>query len=1263
MKVISNLFNKFTKKQTEASSNRKFKSLAPAILDAEDLSRIKVYLEALEEVLETPENKNIAVMGNYGSGKTSILLTFMKYHKRYKYLNLSLASFINDNNLHTIPSSGIKQVSDDKINEWQMLEKSLVKQIIYRKKKGRVPYSRFKRINSISRVAFFRHTLLIVSILLSWLVITKNAALREIFSDWSTITDRSTIADWFTKSGFSTIANWIKNTDWSTIPEIIRNVSPIIFILIAMYYIGFLLQLLTKTVKLSKVTFNSLSIEQKDNEESYFSKYLDEILYFFEISGTEIVIIEDIDRFNNLEIFEHLRELNHLLNSSEQVEQTVKFIYALKDSMFEVENADKSGKETAEYIRTKFFDFILPIIPVVDASNSRNHLIKSMENVLSEDKQVQQAKKMDSDMKRYLFDIAIYIDDLRLVYNICNEFRIYKESLEHMKNLDNKQLFAMIVYKNIQPNDFSRLQSEAGLLFNLFHEKKVEIINEIEVALMENLADIKRQLTLVDEEHFNKARAAATFLFEDNVPSPSRQYGYQVSGKSGTLVFNFADKNTIADFLNPTNPISYYNTSQGIWTKLTADKIEQAMRIVGIESFDEYIFMVEEEKETLKDKIQMLKKEIRDTQLLSVQNIMKKNTKLQNLVKASCPDYYLLVTYLLYEGYIDERYERYISNFYEDALSSHDVSIIQKIKANVPLSEEDELQNYELALHTLSNNDYMKIAILNEKIILHIFQNANPTEAERIILDTFKQGVDAKFRAKFLTKILTQSPIKTKFFIQQLLNNDNRLFEDIYDYFDSASDKEEFIFRIFYSCTNVSLENALDADSHLIHEVLAIPGFIPKLREKDMDDFRQFQEIFGIFSFKFSDVAIPLMTAEEINFTLENNLYEINQNNLVDIFVYFTGTTADSFSLSELLKVGTPGLQNYLNNQFGKAVMTLNDIDELHENSETLVRILNDETIEHHLKLTILDKNSYPIDNLKLIKNSEYITAAYESEKYECSLENIVQSVKFDVKFVSEHLQDPQIIQRMVLEFQTLKKVDGNITETSFKFMQKLANEHSFSVNETNIELFALFHEYDVAFMSDSTFLILLENNCIPVTSENISTLKGKNKMRLVHHDEEKVYLFKDSITFTEEELLEGLEILNNKMLNVVIDRSFHGDILNVLDEEEWLEKVIANKILLSPNRIASIIKKEKLKNKQILIDFMVYLLSDKIIPPDTVRGYMLLIEPQVQKIDKDIPATRKLKKSPIEYHDLLKELEKLEIVSRVSRKADYVSFYNTTKL
>ena len=52
MKVISNLFNKFTKKQTEASSNRKFKSLAPAILDAEDLSRIKVYLEALEEILE-----------------------------------------------------------------------------------------------------------------------------------------------------------------------------------------------------------------------------------------------------------------------------------------------------------------------------------------------------------------------------------------------------------------------------------------------------------------------------------------------------------------------------------------------------------------------------------------------------------------------------------------------------------------------------------------------------------------------------------------------------------------------------------------------------------------------------------------------------------------------------------------------------------------------------------------------------------------------------------------------------------------------------------------------------------------------------------------------------------------------------------------------------------------------------------------------------------------------------------------------------------
>lgn len=49
---------------------------------------------------------------------------------------------------------------------------------------------------------------------------------------------------------------------------------------------------------------------------SCFDKYLDEILYYFEISRRDIVVFEDLDRFDNVEIFETLRALNTLLNGS-----------------------------------------------------------------------------------------------------------------------------------------------------------------------------------------------------------------------------------------------------------------------------------------------------------------------------------------------------------------------------------------------------------------------------------------------------------------------------------------------------------------------------------------------------------------------------------------------------------------------------------------------------------------------------------------------------------------------------------------------------------------------------------------------------------------------------------------------------------------------------------------------------------------------------------------------------------------------------------
>lgn len=54
-------------------------------------------------------------------------------------------------------------------------------------------------------------------------------------------------------------------------------------------------------------------------DNSIFNKHLDEILYFFQVTDYNVVIIEDLDRFGTPSIFLKLRELNQLINESKIV--------------------------------------------------------------------------------------------------------------------------------------------------------------------------------------------------------------------------------------------------------------------------------------------------------------------------------------------------------------------------------------------------------------------------------------------------------------------------------------------------------------------------------------------------------------------------------------------------------------------------------------------------------------------------------------------------------------------------------------------------------------------------------------------------------------------------------------------------------------------------------------------------------------------------------------------------------------------------------
>ena len=87
-------------------------------------------------------------------------------------------------------------------------------------------------------------------------------------------------------------------------------------------------------LSLKKISLTNAEIETGESpENSILNRHLDEIIYFFQQTKYDVVVIEDLDRFGNPEIFVKLREINKLINDNEKTRE-IKFLYALKDDMF-----------------------------------------------------------------------------------------------------------------------------------------------------------------------------------------------------------------------------------------------------------------------------------------------------------------------------------------------------------------------------------------------------------------------------------------------------------------------------------------------------------------------------------------------------------------------------------------------------------------------------------------------------------------------------------------------------------------------------------------------------------------------------------------------------------------------------------------------------------------------------------------------------------------------------------------------------------------
>ena len=103
-------------------------------------------------------------------------------------------------------------------------------------------------------------------------------------------------------------------------------------------------------------------------------------------------------------------------------------------------------------------------------------------------------------------EVAFFIDDMRLLQNIANEYHQYRLRLSCNDNhkIDNNKLLAMIVYKNYYPHDFALLPKRGGEIYKAIcptkkNEYQDVAINKVLVKRKELLQ--KKREALINTQH------------------------------------------------------------------------------------------------------------------------------------------------------------------------------------------------------------------------------------------------------------------------------------------------------------------------------------------------------------------------------------------------------------------------------------------------------------------------------------------------------------------------------------------------------------------------------------------------------------------------------------------------------------------------------------------------------------------------------------------------------------------------------------------
>lgn len=1098
-----------------------FSSLTPEVLPKE---KLEIYYDAFEYAFSSPEVKNLAITGTYGSGKSTIIRSIQNNFQSFHFLNVSMASFNDDELKKRRNSSFSSENGKDELE--RLLELSILQQIFYHVKPSEIPDSRFKRIKSITKddLVFFSLQAIIWLISILFIFLPKQIP----------------------------FINNFKNI------EILRTVAFIVFFW-GIWYLIIHLRRVYNNSKVNKLNIQSGEFElDKEVEQSILNKNIDEIIYFFEITKFNVVVFEDLDRFDNKEIFSKLREINLLLNNSKQVGKKVIFIYAIRDDLFEDES------------RTKFFDFIIPVIPFINYSNSKEILGRSIDNMSIEHKP----------SKKFIKEISVYIHDMRFLKNVLNEYRIYENKIG--SNLNQDKLLSLIFFKNFYPEHFANIHDNNGVLNRIFMKRNHFIREKVQL-LRNQIDEIGGELEKIE---INRPKDQQTLWLQyvDEIRKQLKlSLGLIVKGHSFIEYSDLYDcSNEIQKLIIEsddlegrfiqnldTYPIYLKNQKSGVSfrdiEKLVNPNFSFLKRIDLISGA-----IKEKHYEEIRDKENIINKIKFDEFSNIVENI-----DLKDFLKDISNSKPLI--FLIRNGYIDEHFMSYVSYFHPYSLKQQDNDFLEAVYSDMNLGFNHPLQNTINLIETIDIRHFNFNRIFNFTLLTQLIESKNNESSKfKVYMDKLSDGSTASY----------------EFILAYIDHSFNPAFIEI------LVDKWKGLWKYIERDTKLTKEKKTDlltkiiqfGETQAVFELSVNSNLKPFLEDhKDIltlmdnpDTSQKFINIVSKLGVKFSSIDPSISKSNSLlSFVYNEELYELNDHMIKIILEKLSTYKLDSESLitySVIFGSNMDKLQEYSKRNINNLLRSIiHSGSKIEEEQDALIDILNNSELEISVLKLYLESLNTNVLYLNKIIDKKVKLILLAKNKMEATWENVdnvyneLESKLSEdlINYLNDEVNSNELSNQHGIKFDRKISLYSSIlvcNELSFESYKNLVtglNDSPWnSMDLTNLE------EERVKWLIDEKVLSLSEENFVHL-KENFYP---ENIHLLEHHRDD----FKNFI-FYEIDSNDLTKIIFSKILKDEVKVEFiniHKELLKELDTKTLFKilgyiNLSGEYIILNPEEIA----------------------------------------------------------------------------------------------